>query len=63
VERFELRSARIARFEQRHALQQSPRGEFPAEGREPVRSERMAVTESIAREALARDHGNAVHGE
>ena len=63
MERAELRGARIARLEQRDPLRQSARGEFPRKCRESVRSERMTVTESIAREALARDHGDAVHGE
>src|SRR5262249_11582449 len=63
VERAELCGARIARLEQRHSLRQSARGELARECGESVRSEWMAVTESITREALARDHGDAVHGE
>ena len=63
VERAELGIARIARLEQRDPLRQSARGEFPRECRKSIRSERMAVTEPITREALARDYGDAVHGE
>src|SRR5262249_23613252 len=63
MERAELCGARITRLEQRYSSRQSARGELACECGGAVWSEWMAIAESITREALARDHGDAVHGE
>jgi len=63
VEGGELLIARITWLEQRHALRQATHGELAHERREAIRSEWMAVTESVARQALAHDYGDAVHDD
>jgi hypothetical protein len=44
-----------ARFHDAHALVEPARGELGEKCRMPVRPERMAVTESVSRQALAGD--------
>ena len=53
----------IARLEHAHLAIERPRPELAQECRVTVGPERMAVTEAVAREALAGDHYDVVaHG-
>ena len=58
VERLELVARGGARLHDAHALVEAARGELREKCRVAIGAERMAVAETVAREALAGDHQN-----